>query len=402
MNVAEINTVNYGSTGKIMLGIQEVAKGSDISVFTYYAIGNEQKDNHFSERITGSFWIKLNSKLAHFTGMMGCFSFFSTLKLIRKLKRKKIDLIHLHNIHVSFLNYSLLFGFIKKKKIKVVWTLHDCWAFTGHCPHFTYPKCDKWKTGCFKCSRYKEYPISTFDNSKFMYRFKKKTFGGLSDITLVTPSKWLKNLVTNSFLKEYPVEVINNGIDCEQFRPIRSDFRTKYNIDDRFLILGVSFDWNDKKGLDVFLELNRRLDHNKFQLVLVGTNDELDGILPSNIISIHKTSSVIELARIYTAADLFVNPTREEALGLVNIEANACGTPVLMFRTGGSPECISEKTGVIVDVDDIDGMEQCIRKLAKHNYFKAEDCIEQARGFDMMNKYSEYISLYRKMAKMKN
>lgn len=399
MNIAEINTVNYGSTGKIMLGIQQIAREEGHSVYSYYAIGKEKQSNPFSKQVGRSFYNKLSSKLAHVTGMMGCFSLCSTIKLIHELKRKKIELIHLHNIHISFLNYPLLFRYIKRNDIKVVWTLHDCWSFTGHCAHFTYPSCEKWVYGCSECSRYKEYPISTFDNSKFMYRLKKKVFIGVPNMTLVTPSFWLKGLVEKSFLKKYPVEVINNGIDLSQFYPIESSVRDSYGVDAKFLILGVSFDWNNKKGLDVFLELSRRLEEDRFQIVLVGTDDKVDKLLPPNIISIHKTNNSKELAELYTAADLFVNPTREEVLGLVNIEANACGTPVLMFRTGGSPECINTETGLVVEVDDVNSMEKHIRSLAESNYFHAEQCVQQAKKFDMNDKYREYVSLYRKMIK---
>ena len=397
MNVAEINTVNYGSTGKIMLGIQKVAKDKDINVFTFYALGNCNADDPSSIRVGHPFFNKISSKLAHITGLMGFFSPFSTMKLISQLKKYKIDIIHLHNIHVSFLNYAMLFRFIKTNDIKVVWTLHDCWSFTGHCPHFSYPKCDKWKTQCFECPRYREYPISSIDNSRYMFFLKKRMFSGIKNMTIVTPSNWLKQLVKESFLSEYPVQVINNGIDISHFYPLSSNFREKYSIGNKFMVLGVAFDWSDKKGLDVFVELSRRLNNHEYQFVLVGTDANIDKVLPREFISIHKTESIEDLAQIYSSADVLLNPTREEVLGLVNIEANACGTPVLMFNTGGSPECISEKSGYVVNVDDIDTMEMKIKELAKSNIFKSEDCIRQAQKFDMNLKYNEYISLYEKL-----
>lgn len=401
MNIAEVNTVNYGSTGKIMLGIQRVAKEKGIQIHTYYAFGKNDSDNIFSNRIGSVFGNKISSKLAHITGMMGCFSFYSTWKLIREFKKKEIELIHLHNIHISFLNYPLFFRFIKKNNVKVVWTLHDCWTFTGHCPHFTYPNCDKWIEGCYACPRYREYPVSTFDNSKFMYLLKKKVFTGIKDMVLVTPSEWLKELTKKSFLNGYPVKVIYNGIDTKVFRPIESNYRQENNLENKFLILGVSYDWNIKKGIDVFIELSRRLSEERYQIVLVGTSSNIDAMLPDNIISIHKTSNVEELVKLYTMADLFVNPTREEVLGLVNIEANACGTPVLMFKTGGSPECINEETGIVTEVDDVDAMEIHIRKLAKANYFKENACKKHAKKFEMSYKYNEYIELYRKVLQNK-
>ena len=393
MIVAQINTVNYGSTGKIMEGIQQVAQKEGHTVYSYFGLG-EKKKGEPAKRVGSKFWNKVNSKLAHVTGLMGFFSVITTLKLINDLKTKKIELIHLHNIHISFLNYPLLFNFIKKNCIKVVWTFHDCWPFTGHCAHFTFNKCDKWINGCFDCRYYNEYPATSFDNSRYMYKFKKKLFTNIEDMTIVTPSYWLKGLVERSFLKDYPVRVINNGIDNDVFQPLESCFRKKYDLEEYFIILGVSFNWNKKKGLDVFIELNERLEKEKFKIVLVGTNSNLDKELPKNIISIHRTNSAEELSQIYSAADVVVNPTREDVFGLVNIEANACGTPVIMFNTGGCPECINEKTGIVVDVEDVDSIEENIRCMAQNNYFCKEECVKHARNFNLNQKYTEYLSLY--------
>ena len=397
MVVVEINTVCYGSTGGIMLGIHNEAEKQGINVHSFYAIGSPKENNANIHRIGSRLSNRISGMLAHFTGLMGCFSVFQTLRLISFLKKIKVDIIHLHNIHVSFLNYPLLFGYIKRHNIKVAWTLHDCWAFTGHCPHFAYQKCEKWKTGCHNCPRYKEYPVSSFDNSKAMYSIKKKCFSNMPDAVLVTPSEWLKSLAKESFLGDYPVRVINNGIDLNTFSYTESDFREKYGIGDKFVILGVSFGWDNKKGLDVFIELSKRLNPERFQIVLVGTGESTDAVLPANIISIHKTSDISEMVQIYSAADLFLNPTREEVLGLVNIEANACGVPVLMFNTGGSPECIDEKSGCIVECDDIDEMEKQIINIEAHRPFSAADCRRRAEKFDKNNLYKEYIRLYKEL-----
>ena len=397
MVVVEINTVCYGSTGRIMLGIHNEAENQGITTYSFYALGDIKEKNANVHKIGSKVSNRLSGMLAHFAGLMGCFSVFQTLKLVRFLKRVNADIVHLHNIHISFLNYPILFGYLKRHNIKVVWTLHDCWAFTGHCPHFSYQKCNKWEKGCYKCPRYKEYPISTFDNSKVMYKIKKRCFTGLSNAVLVTPSDWLKSLVEKSFLSDYPVHVINNGIDIDAFSYTESDFRKKHNIENKFVILGVSFGWDNKKGLDVFIELAERLDSKRFQIVLVGTNDKTDELLPVDIISIHKTSDISEMAQIYSTADLLLNPTREEVLGLVNIEANACGTPVLMFNTGGSPECINYKSGCCVECDDIDAMEKQIIYIEKNRPFSSADCRRQAEKFDKREKYKEYIKLYREI-----
>lgn len=214
------------------------------------------------------------------------------------------------------------------------------------------------------------------------------------DLTIITPSQWLADLVKQSFLKNYPIQVINNGIDLQVFKPISSNFRQKYNIsEDKYILLGVAFDWGMRKGLDVFIELSKRLDKNKFQIVLVGTDDSIDKMLPNSIISIHRTRDQNELAEIYSAADLFVNPTREENYPTVNMESIACGTPVLTFRTGGSPEILDEKTGYIVDCDDIDEMGRQIIRICKENVFSVDDCVAKAKSFDKDLRFKEYIDL---------
>ena len=235
------------------------------------------------------------------------------------------------------------------------------------------------------------------DTSKEMYKKKKRWFCGIEALTIVTPSEWLAALVKKSFLNEYPVKVINNGVDRTVFKPTESDFRTRHGIRDKKIVLGVAFGWGYGKGLDVFVELSRRLDKQKYQIVLVGTNAEIDKQLPNSIISIHRTSNQCELAEIYTSADVFVNPTREEVLGLVNVEALACGTPVLTFKTGGSPETIDETCGSVVDVDDVDAMEKEILRICAELPCSKESCIKRAKKFDMNDRFEEYIDLYKEV-----
>ena len=273
--------------------------------------------------------------------------------------------------------------------------MHDCWAFTGQCPHFMMEKCDKWKTGCHHCSKYKAYPSAYIDRTKTMWKLKKKWFTGVKDMIIVTPSQWLADIVNKSFLKEYPVCVINNGIDLSIFKPTESDFRKKYNCEDKRLLLGVSFAWGRGKGLDVFIELSKRLS-NEYQIVLVGTDDSIDKQLPDNVISIHKTANQSELAEIYTAADLFLNPTREENYPTVNMESIACGTPVLTFRTGGSPEILGEKCGEVVECDDIDAFENKIKDIFDSGLHNHNACLEYSENFSAGKCFDKYILLYEK------
>ena len=395
MNIVQINSCNYGSTGKIMLQTAYLAIKENHKCVIACPDSRENRKKKIGIQIfvSNRFWRNVHLKLAFYLGLNGCFSYFDTKKFINKLKKMNPDVIHLHNLHNCYINLKLLFNFIKKHKIKTVWTLHDCWAFTGHCPHFLMADCYKWKTGCYNCPKYKEYPQSYVDNSKFMYKFKKKWFTGVDNLTIVTPSKWLGDLVKQSFLKDYPVKVINNGIDLSVFKPTESDFRKKYNLENKFILLGVAFGWGVKKGLDVFVELSKKLD-DRFQIVLVGTNDEVDKQLPDNIISIHRTNNQQELAEIYTAADLFVNPTREENYPTVNMESLACGTPVITFNTGGSPEIIDETCGMVVPKDDAESLYNEIVKISTENPYYKEACLKRSEDFDMHKRFEEYVKLY--------
>ncbi len=399
LRIVEINSTAVGSTGKIMLQIADCAreKGHIVKTFSTIAFSLKYKklpplpnENH---RYFGSYFENgLHMILGKLTGLLGCFSIFSTYRLLREIKKFNPDVIHLHNLHAFCINLPLLFRYIKKNNIKTVWTLHDCWSFTGHCPYFDMIGCNKWKTGCYNCPQYnKDYHKTYIDASKRMYRLKKKWFTGVKDMTLVTPSNWLAGLVKESFLKEYPVKVIHNGIDLSVFNPTPSDFRNKYNCEDKFILLGVAFGWGKRKGLDVFVELAKHLD-DRFQIVLVGTSDEVDELLPDNIISIHQTQNQRELAEIYTAADLFVNPTREEVFGLVNAEALACGTPVITFDTGGCPEIIDQTCGVIVDKDNISTIISVIENFNPSSF--NANCTLKASKFDVGLMVSKYIETY--------
>ena len=407
MKIAEINMCSHGSTGKIMFGIAECAREKGHIVETYSGYIYSKVDKSKPEKIPnhnlfgskfGSF---LHAALGKVFAKNGFYSYWDTKKLIRQLKKYNPDVLHLHNLHAFCINLPLLFKYIKKNDVRTVWTLHDCWAFTGHCPHFDMIGCEKWRTGCGGCTIYKDYPKVYWDNSKAMFKKKRKMFTGVENMTLVTPSAWLADLVKQSFLKDYPVKVINNGIDLNIFKPTKSNFREKYNCKDKFIVLGVAFGWGKRKGLDVFLELAKRLDE-RFQIVLVGTDENVDKQLPQNIISIHRTQNQTELAGIYTVADVFVNPTREEVLGLVNIESLACGTPVITFKTGGSPESIDETCGIVVEKNDIDGMHNAIMKVKENSPFSREDCLNRAKSFDKETKFIKYIELYNYIKRDKN
>ena len=396
MRIVQINGGAKGSTGKIMMGIAEVARaqGHEVMCASPITTTNRDAGEDCGYYRIGTFNSRrLNVALARITGFNGCFAWFETYKLLKKIDEFKPDIIHLHNLHDSYINLPMLFSYIKKHNVPTVWTLHDCWAFTGQCPHFTIAKCDKWKVGCHNCPQYKEYPASLYDNTKKMWQLKKKWFTGVKNMTIVTPSEWLAGLARESYLKQYPIEVINNGIDLNVFKPTHSNFRKQYGIPgDKYIVLGVSFAWGYRKGLDCFVEMAEKLDE-RYQIVLVGTDDEIDKNLPQSIISIHRTQNQKELAEIYSAADVFAMPTREENYPTVNMEAIACGTPVVTFDTGGCAETVDTSTGIIVSVNEIDKLIEAIDVISQEQ-INPEVYKKKVRNYSQDLKDMEYLELY--------
>lgn len=399
MRIAQINMVHFGSTGKIMFQIAKTARayGNETQTYSTYLVSKHRIElppapeghTYYGSRLGNTVHWVLN----RFTGFGCFFSHFSTWRLIGKLKVFKPDVLHLHNLHSGYVNLPMLFRYAKRAGIHVVWTLHDCWAFTGKCTHFTLCGCNKWKNGCYACLQWKPAVLGP-DRSAALWRKKKATFTSLKQLTLVTPSRWLAELTKQSFLKDYCVKVINNGIDLTIFRPTESNFREKWQSEDKFVVLGVAFAWDKKKGLDVFVNLANQLD-DRFQFVLVGTTEAVEKQLPPNVITIRRTEDQQELAQIYTAADLFLNPTREENYPTVNMEALACGTPVLTFRTGGSPEIIDESCGSVVDCDDLPGLLAEIERIYQTRPYTEADCLKRAKAFDMYRCFEKYVELYK-------
>lgn len=394
MKVVQINTTcGVGSTGGICVGISEMLNANSIENYIIYS--SKSNGYELAKKCSDDKYIKLQSLKSHVFGNYGFNSNKATRKMISYLQELKPDVVHLHNIHGHDCNLSILFEYFKKINQKLVWTFHDCFTFTGYCTYYSMSNCDKWKSKCFDCPQKRSYSF-LFDRSEELFMRKKELFSSL-DLTVVTPSKWLCDSVKQSFFKDYPVKVIYNGIDTQAFKPTESDFRKKYNIDENAkIVLGVSLEWGERKGLDIFRKLSETLPPD-YKIVLVGTNETVDKLLPTNIISIHRTESKEELAQIYTQADVFVNPTRDEVLGLVNIEAIACGTPVITFDSGGSPECIDDTCGIVVDCDDVHAMEKEIIRICEEKPFDKNDCISYAQNFEKKKKFCSYVDLYKEI-----
>lgn len=398
MAILEIDSVPYGSTCKIMVGISKVANHEGLQVITGSGYSSHPiKELPAGHIKVGGFLNKaVHIVFSRLTGLDGYCSVIATIRLLAFMKRNHVDIIHFHNIHGAYLNLPILFGYIKKKHIRVIWTFHDCWNFTGLCPYFTMAKCEKWKNGCSHCPQYKKtFSGYLVDQSEHMWKKKKEWFTGLEQSVIVTPSKWLARLVKESFLKEYPVVVINNGIDVDVFSP-RLNCREKLNLpQDRFILLGVAMGWGKRKGLDVFVRLAEKLD-GRFLIILVGTNDQIDKEIPSSILSVHRTQNQSELAEYYSAANVLINPTREENFPTVNLEALACGTPVITFDTGGSPEMLDENCGAVVPCDDISALAGRIIQECENPSFDREYCRKKALCYNMNDRFREYVELYKK------
>ncbi|WIF72657.1 glycosyltransferase [Proteus vulgaris] len=366
MRILQINSVcGIGSTGRIATDIHDALETIGVESYIMYGRGEARACNS-AIKISHQFDFYSHALQTRLFDNHGFCSTKATLKVLKVLDKLQPDIVHLHNIHGYYLNVELLFSYLKKQpKIKVVWTLHDCWPFTGHCAYFDFEQCEKWKTACFNCPQKNTYPTSNgLDNSKQNYQRKKSAFTGVNDLTLITPSRWLANLVKQSFLRNYPVKVVNNGIDLTVFCPRESDFRQKYELVDKFLIMGAASVWSQRKGFKDFIEIAQKLpDH--YRLVMIGLTPDQIKSLPSNIIGIHRTNDPIELAELYSAADVFFNPTYEDNYPTVNLEAIACGTPVITYNTGGSPESVSSEHGFVVAKGDLTAVIEVVKNLTQ-------------------------------------
>lgn len=386
-----INSVCNGSTGKIMCDIAREISKNDFDTYCFYGRGNPKENVNC---------IKFGNKLSFYfhafiarLGFNGYGSYFSTKKMVKKLKEINPDIIHLHNIHGYYLNLKVFFKYLKKEyKGKIIWTLHDCWAFTGHCAYFTMAKCDKWKSGCSNCCQLNCYPKSLVDTSKREYKLKKNLFLGINNITLVTPSNWLKELVKKSFLREYEIKVVNNGIDLEVFKPTYDKLiYDKYNIPkDKRILLGVANIWEVRKGLNIFLALSKLIKDDTI-IVLVGLNKKQILSLPSNIIGIERTDNIVDLVKIYSISKIFVNPSLEETFSLVTVEAMACGLPVIVSRTSAIKELVIPGVGEVIKTENASNYFNKINELKYDN----KKIVNHVKKYSYKKFIDNYVSLYK-------
>lgn len=355
MRILIINEVcGTGSTGKICADIAKEyeSKGYEVKI----AYGREryvpEDCKKYAVRIGSMLDVYMHAARTILFDQHGFGSIRATKDFLKWADDYNPDIVWLHNLHGYYINIELLFEWLKKRRVSVKWTLHDCWAFTGHCTHFLIAGCSKWQSQCEQCPQKNRYPTSrVFDNSYNNYIRKKKAFQGVTDMILITPSQWLANLTRYSFLSEYPVTVKYNKINTAIFKPRKSNFREKYGIKNKKIILCVANKWSQRKGIDDVLQLSKFVDANTV-IVMVGVDQRQKSKLPKNMIGISRTENAEQLAEIYTAADLLFNPTREDTYPTVNLEAEACGTRVVTYDAGGSKETLHDVRSVAIPVGE--------------------------------------------------
>lgn len=286
----------------------------------------------------------------------------ATKRFLKWVREYDPDVIWLHNLHGYYIHLGELFSYLKTCGKTIYWTLHDCWSFTGHCSHFDFVGCDRWKTGCHDCPQKKEYPASLLmDNSRGNYAAKKALFTGIPNLTIIAPSYWLENFLKQSFLKEYPVEVVYNRIDPEVFKPTPGDFREKHGLQNQKIILGAASVWGERKGLGDFAKLSQMLD-DSYRIVLIGLTAEQAAVMPKKILCLPRTDNMCQLAQAYTAADLFLNPSVEETFGMTAMEALSCGTHPIVYKGTACEEIVDRYGGTAVDR----GAEHLYRAITRH------------------------------------
>ena len=401
MKILQINAVyGVGSTGVIVRDIHELCLSEGIESFVAYSTSNlPESDIKNGYKIGRTFGKKLHAVLCRINGMQGYFSRFATRKLLRHIDKIKPDIVSLHNLHSNYINLNMLLCYLAKKDIKTIVTLHDCWYFTGGCFHYTSVGCDKWQNECGNCPKKKsDTPALLFDRSRKILRDRKKYFDRIKNLTVIGVSEWIAEEAKKGIFKGRDVRVVHNGVDLETFKPTESDLRERYGIEDKFVILGPASKWLSAVNRECFERFTEGLKDDEV-LLLLGCSDEQKQNLPEKVIPLPFIRDRVELAKVYSAADVFVNPTREESLSLINVEAQACGTPVITFKNTGVQETVDGICGFIVANGDISSM------LEKISYVKTGVKIEYSKlcrdfaeaDFEREKNYRVLILIYNSM-----
>lgn len=393
MKVLFINSdYGSGSTGRIVRDIKlELEKQNNVCIALYGRENNTADSNVY--RIGDNLSVYYHVLVTRLADRQGFASSNATRKCLRILKEFQPDLIHLHNLHGSYLNCKMLFDCLKVMGKPVIWTLHDCWAFTGHCSHYSFVECYKWQSGCRDCIQIAEYPKSLVDHSEKNYQKKMACFQNCPNLHITTVSKWLKEEVNKSFLGQYPITVIPNGIDLSVFYPLDVDAaKEKLKVTGKKVLISVASVWEKRKGLELLLQLAGRLDHS-YCLIIVGLNKKPESC-PKNVRLIQRTDSVKELADLYCAADVYINASVEETFGMVSLEALACGKPVITNAFTANPELVDDTCGIVVDDYSVNGYLAALNS-SKLWVLHSDDCRKRAEIYSHQVMIEKYIALYR-------
>lgn len=397
------STANWGSTGKIAEQIGERAMAHGWESYIAYGRSSNKSKSHLI-RIgskVGQAWHLIISRLFDKHGLG---SRCATKRLIREIEVIKPDIIHLHNIHGYYINYKLLFEYLNSIDTPIVWTLHDCWSFTGHCAHFVEAECNKWQHECGNCPNIKAYPKTRFENSRYNYHLKQRFFTSLKNrLNIVAVSKWLESETKKSFFNNTQISYLYNGVDTNIFTPNESEnIKVKYHIDEKYLIVSVASIWDKNKGLDDLIHLSTILPEN-YVIMVVGRKSVQSQQIPNNIIAVPRTDSQFELAEIYSHANAVISTSRQETFGLTLAEGMACGTPAIAYNTTALPELITPNTGIVVEQGDIDGLAQAIMTICNNGKEHYKDVCRQhaLKHFDKTTCFEKYIKLYNEILNKK-
>lgn len=394
MRIAAINHLPYGAPLHVMQDIANAVWLSGGEAYTFVTnCGHENLMFPGREYIGTYESTRRHMLMSRHTGVDGIWGRSDTRRMLARFDELGIELINLHNMLWSGVHLPMLFRYAEEKRIPIVWTLHGCWPFTGKCPHFVVAGCDRWKTGCHHCPQLRSGPECRRDNTALMWRWKRDWFADCRALTIIGSSNWVADRARESFLAKRDIRVIHYGINLHRFMPVESDFRQAHHLEDKTILLGVADNWLRRKGLSTMIELARRLD-GRYQVVLVGTNEAVDALLPPQILSIHRLESQVELAKIYSAADIFIQPSQEETFGLVNVEALACGTPVITYDTGGCPDAVDETCGRVIPYGDLDGMIRAIESQRLTGAMSRDACLRRSRYFDVTRMGRDYMALF--------
>lgn len=400
MRVLHINAVyGQGSTGVIVQDIHNMALQNGIDSYVAYAHPNRKVDEKNTYIIGNKFDHKLHAMLSRINGRQAYFSRIPTKRLLRKIDELKPNIVHLHNLHSNYINLNMLLQYLADKHISTVITLHDCWFFTGGCFHYTKVNCCKWLTTCGKCPKKKvDTPAYILDKSKFILEDRKKYLSQIEDLTVVGVSEWITQEAKKSFLNNAKLLTIYNGVDLEFFKPVKSNFREQYNLENKFLILGMANKWFEPANAELLKTFSERIDEDSVLIIIGGTKEQRER-LSSKVIGIPYVTNREELREIYSACDVFVNCTREDTLGSVNIEAQACGTPVIVFSNTGTKETIDSVSGYCVPDGNVECMLEMVQNVKENGKAHYSDiCQRYVHGkFERNTNYAKYMQLYKKL-----